>query len=88
MNSRRWFLAGSLLVATLGVFGCNTRQTKNYGAGKCVEYTPTCIWGVAVCYIDKRGCRVCTCAERGAPGRHDPSYSPEPIDPNDRGGRP
>ncbi|MEZ4267464.1 MAG: hypothetical protein R3F39_13885 [Myxococcota bacterium] len=90
MPSRRTFLAALLLALACGALGCNTRQTKNFGAGECLQYTPTCIWGVAVCDVDKRGCRVCTCAERGAPGRmqNDRSYSPEPIDPDSRSGRP
>lgn len=90
MLSRRALLATTLLLMTWASIGCNTRQTKNYGAGECLQYTPTCIWGVSVCDVDERGCRVCTCAERGAPGRlqNDPSYTPEPIDPRDRGGRP
>jgi hypothetical protein len=90
-SARRWLTSG-LVASTLllSAAGCPARHTRDYGSGECVEYTPTCIWGTAVCEVDDRGCRVCTCAADGAPGRlqSDPSYAPRPVDPNDRGGRP
>ncbi|MCB9729797.1 MAG: hypothetical protein H6744_15160 [Deltaproteobacteria bacterium] len=84
------FALAALALLALGALGCHTRQTRDYGAGECVEYTPVCIWGTPVCDIDKRGCRVCTCAERGSPSRldSDPAHDPQPVDPRDGPGRP
>ena len=59
---------GALLImlGALGL-GASCATTKDYGAGKCREYTPVCLGGGdRVCETDRRGCRVCTCG--GNPG--------------------